>query len=547
MNLSGTNVAIYCRLSREDGNEESQSIQSQKEILTKYVNEQDWNIIDYYIDDGYSGTNFDRPSFQRLLNDIEVGRINIVITKDLSRLGRNYIQTGYYTEEYFPSHNIRYIALNDNFDTLKDENNDFVPFKNIINEWYAKDISKKIRFTLDNKAKNGEPRNTVFPIFGYAYNENFERIPDPETAPIVQFIFKEYAKAGSSVKVARLLTSNKVKLPCYYNAVKYNYNKEKVLSKSEEELYTWEPNNVRDILEKNDYIGTYTTSRSKSQNYKNKKRYDNQDCYVFENRYEPLIDRETFETVQKILHRTRSGTITREENSYKGLVICADCGKPLKFERKRNRNTGEFDSYRYFCNNKSCSSFNHIHKKILNLIVKQELSTLRDVILKQEEGFVDFAEKADSKGRNLNTDVSQDIKAYLKKNAEIDNFIQTLFEQNARGIIPQSTFEVMMTKYSKEKKFVEDQIKDLTKLEQQQLSKSTNEQNANKFVTLLKSIDENQFLDPDVMSQFIYVIKIKAIRLSQRKFNYDVTINYGVVDNLIKEFRTYEENSSNIR
>ena len=174
--MSQNRVAIYCRLSRDDGNvDESQSIQSQKAILTEYAIKNNFVIHDIYIDDGYSGTDFNRPSFLRMLEDIEHNKINIVITKDLSRLGRNYIQTGYYTEDYFPKHNVRYIAINDSFDTEKEETTDFAPFKNIINEWYAKDISKKIRFTLDNKAKNGEAKNTVFPIFGYTYNESYER------------------------------------------------------------------------------------------------------------------------------------------------------------------------------------------------------------------------------------------------------------------------------------------------------------------------------------------------------------------------------------
>ena len=250
-------VAIYCRLSRDDGSvDESQSIQSQKAILTEYAIKHNFEIVDVYVDDGYSGTDFNRPSFLRMLNDIELNRINIVITKDLSRLGRNYIQTGYYTEEYFPKHNVRYIAINDNFDTEKEESNDFAPFKNIINEWYAKDISKKIRFTLDNKAKNGEPRNTVFPIFGYTYNERYERVIDPETAKIVQLIFHKYDELGSSLKVARYLTQNKVKLPCYYNAIKYNYNKDKVLARTEEELTNWKPTAVRSILENIQYTGT---------------------------------------------------------------------------------------------------------------------------------------------------------------------------------------------------------------------------------------------------------------------------------------------------
>ena len=243
-------VAIYCRLSKDDGNEESQSIQSQREILTEYVNKQGWQIVDYYIDDGYSGTNFERPDFKRLISDIEIGLVDLVITKDLSRLGRNYILTGYYTEEFFPNKNIRYIALNDNFDTNREEGNDFVPFKNIINEWYAKDISKKIRFTLDNKAKNGEPRNTVFPIFGYTYNSAFERIPDPETAPIVQLIYRKYVEFGSSVKVSRYLKAQKIKIPRYYNAIKYGYNKKKVLEMTDDQLTDWRPDGIREIIER---------------------------------------------------------------------------------------------------------------------------------------------------------------------------------------------------------------------------------------------------------------------------------------------------------
>ena len=154
-------VGIYCRLSQEDGNDESQSITTQKEILLDYVKKQGWRVVDVYADDGYTGTNFNRPEFNRLIEDIKVGKINLVITKDLSRLGRNYVQTGYYTEEFFPEHNVRYIAIGDNFDSLDESTCDFMPFKNIINEWYAKDISKKIRFTLEGKAKSGEPRNTV--------------------------------------------------------------------------------------------------------------------------------------------------------------------------------------------------------------------------------------------------------------------------------------------------------------------------------------------------------------------------------------------------
>ena len=229
-NISVYRVGIYCRLSQEDGCEESQSISAQKEILSDYVKKQGWEIVDIYADDGYTGTNFLRPQFRRMVEDIERGKINLVITKDLSRLGRNYVQSGYYLEEFFPDHNVRYIALNDNFDSVDEDSFDFMPFKNIINEWYAKDVSKKIRFSLDGKAKNGEPRNTVFPIFGYTYNEFYERVPDPRSAQTVRLIFEKYIEFASTSRVAKYLTSHKIYVPRLYNALKYGYNKAKILS-----------------------------------------------------------------------------------------------------------------------------------------------------------------------------------------------------------------------------------------------------------------------------------------------------------------------------
>lgn len=545
MRLLGTNTAIYCRLSRDDGNvDESQSIQSQKEVLTNYVTEQGWNLIDYYIDDGYSGTDFNRPSFQRLLKDIEAGRINIVVTKDLSRLGRNYIQTGYYTEEYFPSHEVRYIAVNDSFDTFNEDNNDFVPFKNIINEWYAKDISKKIRFTLDNKAKSGEPRNTVFPIFGYAYNENYERIPDPETAPIVKMIFEEYVRLGSSTKVAKLLKEKKIKIPSYYNAVKYGYNKKKVMQYSEEKLITWKPDVIRDILMRNDYLGTYTTARSKSASYKMKKRSENENCYVFENRYEPLIDRDTWEKANKILKRTRAGEIPLEENEYKGLIICADCGRVMKYDRKRNASSNEFNFYRYYCAKKDCKYVNGIQKKHLHTLVKYELLTLKSIILSHKVEFIDFVKKYDEKGRTVETDVGKELKLYKKKNEEVDRYIMQLFEQNVKGIIPQSTFEMMMSKYNKEKKLIEDQIRDLTKIESKQLTEDSNEEKAYILIELLESINEENVLATDIIHSMINYISVSSrpMKNYQRKHDYEVVIMFAVLDTIVKEFvKTYEK------
>ena len=546
MELQNYRTAIYCRLSKEDGNEESQSIQSQKEILTEYVEKQGWNIVDIYIDDGYSGTNFDRPDFKRLLKDIEIGRIDLVITKDLSRLGRNYIQTGFYTEEFFPEHNIRYIALNDGFDTFREEGSDFAPFKNIINEWYAKDISKKIRFTLDNKAKNGEPRNTVFPIFGYNYNEAYERIPDPDTSKIVQLIYRKYVECGSSTKVARFLKSNKIKTPRYYNAVKFGYNKDKVLKMSEDKLIDWTPSGVRDIIERKEYLGYYITAQSKSQNYKNKKRKANKDCYIFENRYAPLIDKETWEIANKLLKRTRSGTIPMEENVFKGLMFCGDCDGLLRFERRKDTKQGYI--YRYFCARKNCAHTNSIPVHNIQQIVKYELLELVKLILNKQDEFIKFSKQVDCKGKFIKTDTEKEINKLVKRNNELDNYIQMLFEKSATGIIPTSTFEMMMNKYKKEKDVVEQEIKELTRMQSKELTAQTNEEKALFFINQLKGINENNVLSTQIIQRVIKKIYVRSrsINGSNRNKDYEISILFANCDDLIKEFKTYEKYSSNL-
>lgn len=539
----GYNVAIYCRLSKEDGNEESQSIQAQKEILTKYVNEQGWNIVDIYADDGYSGTNFDRPLFQKLINDIKYGKVNLVITKDLSRLGRNYIQTGYYTEEFFPENNVRYIALNDNYDTFKEEN-DFAPFKNIINEWYAKDISKKIRFTLDNKAKSGEPRNTVFPIFGYKYNENYERIPDPETAPIVKMIFELYLKYASTGKVVKILKEKKIKLPCYYNAIKYNYNKDKILLLSEEKLNDWKTGNVRDILKKEEYIGTYVTARSKSKSFKLKKRdKHNKDAYYFKNRYEPLISEEVYDKVQSLLKVGKSAQVPLEINAFKNMVICGCCGKLTRIQRWRNKK-GELQQFRYYCYRQECKNKANIYLPTLNTIVKNELMELQKIVLSKENEFVKFAEGFDTKGRIINGNTKNELERYTKRVNELDLILGKLLEQNVAGIIPESTYNTLMDKYLKERNLIEKSIIAMTKDEINSNDLNQYKNNSIELINKLKNISfEN--LDSNIVHEFIECINVKKIEGTKRDI--EVTIYYKKIDPIIKEFIKNENNSSNIR
>lgn len=530
--------AKYLRLSKEDGKAESQSIQTQREMLDKYLKDHGWRAVDEYVDDGYSGTDFDRPNFKRLMADIEMGKINLVIVKDLSRLGRNYIDLGKIMEELFPKYNVRLIAVNDGYDSNDERASDFAPLKNYFNEMYAKDTSRKIRAILNMKAQNGEPRNTVFPIFGYNYNVAFERIPDAETGPIVQMIYKKLIELGSTGLVAKYLTADKVKTPRYYNAIKFNYNKEKVLALPEEKLYTWTCGMVRDIIVREEYLGVYKTAQSSSLSFKLKKRYENKNCYVFENRYEPLIDRNTWDMAQKMIKVAKGSSVHLEENAFKGLIYCADCGKSMRFERRTNNG---FYDYRYFCNKSDCEHTNSLTKSVLETIVVRDLMELKEYILSKESEFLDYAAQFDCKGRDIKTDLEKDIIRMKSRCLEIDKYIEKLFEQNIQGNVPTSTFSMMMAKYKREKDALESDIKILTRRHNAELENPTNQLRAKELVELFKEFDETTVIQSNVVQKLIRKIDVKTRMINGSKHHrvFDMTIQYYSCDNIIKGFLTY--------
>ena len=532
-------VAKYLRLSKEDGKAESQSIQTQREMLDKYIKDRGWRVVDEYVDDGYSGTDFDRPDFKRLISDIEIGKINLVVVKDLSRLGRNYIDLGKIMEELFPKHDIRLIAVNDGYDSIDERASDFAPLKNYFNEMYAKDTSRKIRSILNMKAQNGEPRNTVFPIFGYNYNEAYERIPDPETGPIVQLIYKKVIELGSSGLVAKYLTREKIKTPRYYNAVKFNYNKVKVLSMPESKLYTWTAGMVRDIITREEYLGVYKTAQTSSLSFKLKKRYQNKNCYVFENRYEPLIDRSTWDMAQKMIKEARGSSVQLEDNPFRGIVYCEDCGKKMRLERRPNN--GVLD-YRYYCNKSDCDNPNSITRRVLETIVARDLLELKDYILSKEKEFLEYASKFDCTGRDIKTDIETEIVRLKNKCQEVDMYIEKLFEQNIQGNLPNSTFTTMMSKYKREKDALENEIRILTRKHNAELQNPTNQLRAHELVDFFKTFDETTVIQSNVIQKLIRRIGVRARMANGSKHQriFDLRIQYYSCDNIIKGFLTYE-------
>lgn len=329
-------VGIYIRLSREDEDKtlESESITNQRSLLLQYVKENHYQFIDSYIDDGFSGTHFDRPAFQRMLCDIEQGKINMVITKDLSRLGRDYIGTGNLLEKYFPEHNVRYIAVTDNIDTFLDgTNNDIAPFKAIMNDMYAKDISKKIKTSLRAKQKEGKWVSGRTP-FGYRRDPNNKNrfVIHREQAKIVKRIFEMSLEGFSFYQIALKLTKEKVKTPAQYycfewkSHYRFNYGK-------------WNSKTIRDILVNQMYIGNMVQNKRSKVNYKVKKVLPNapKDYIIVEHTHEPIIEKKVFDEVQKRLPKNVGRIEKKEKHLLDGLLYCKECGHRISITSRRKK------------------------------------------------------------------------------------------------------------------------------------------------------------------------------------------------------------------
>ena len=332
MNNIDYKVGIYIRLSREDEEkekyQESESIGNQRTLLMQYIRQNKLNFISEYVDDGVSGTSFDRPAFNRMIADIESGKINMVVTKDLSRLGRDYIKSGYYTEQYFPEHNVRYIAILDNIDTSLDSaNNDIAPFKSILNEMYAKDTSKKINSVLQAKRSNGEYLGTA--PYGYKKDpENkYHLIIDEEAANVVKLIYEKYLAGFGTMQIADYLSKKKIPIPS-------DYNKRKRGTKSLT-YGLWQQSTVRFILSNEIYTGTVIQGKRKKVSFKSNKfiNLPEEDWVKVENMHEAIISKEDFERAKKVIEATKGSRVVQNDYLFKGLLRCYDC-KRLYWNKK---------------------------------------------------------------------------------------------------------------------------------------------------------------------------------------------------------------------
>lgn len=391
-------AAIYCRLSKDDDQKgESVSIGTQKSMLTDYCDEHGFLVYDIYIDDGYSGTTFDRPAFQRLLTDVDNELVNMVITKDLSRLGRDYIMTGYYSEIYFPDHGVRYIALADNYDSDKLEN-DIAPFKNILNDMYARDISRKIKTAKRQRAKDGLFIASYTP-YGYrkkSDNRNQLEI-DEEAAEVVRLIYDLALGGMGTVNIAKELESRRITNPGSYKHEHGDIKFAEYYEDEPERRFAWTPTTIRTILKDEVYLGNLINLKTEVTNYKTKMRISvpPDEWIVCKDAHEAIISREEYDKVQAIISQHQCPAKFHRNNIFRGLLFCSECGHPLSIAH-RKLTYHEDDSYRcmhHFYHPEACTQTHVIYHKDLHDYVLSEILALAKAMKRRNVhlGIVEYA------------------------------------------------------------------------------------------------------------------------------------------------------------
>ncbi len=459
-------AGLYCRLSRDDGTDsESNSIANQKRLLSQKAKELGFTNIKFYVDDGYTGTNFNRPGFQELLVDIEMGYVTTVIVKDLSRLGRDYVSVGYYTDNYFPEHNIRFIAVNDMVDSDEGEN-EIAPFKNIMNEMYARDISRKIRSSNRIRGNLGEP--LAQPPYGYMKSpENKKKwIIDPDASQVVKSIFRMCIEGKGNEAIAHVLQSNKIYIPmAYWHSKGLNRGGKQMPA----DPYRWSKTTVRKILTQQEYCGDVINFKTYSKNFKNKKRLMNaeENWRIFKDVHEPIIEREVFELVQENLLKVKRRA-PKPENAKKhifsGLIRCGDCGSNMRY----HTNTTNKEIHYFSCGNYvkdtrgDCPTRHYIRSDALEQIVLLELKHLANFLKHDEERLAEILERKSNKDLYEETRyLESELQKALTRQQKVANLYEKLYEDNAEGKVTDEWFTHMSHKYELERTELKGKITDL--------------------------------------------------------------------------------------
>lgn len=445
-------TALYCRLSQDDGLEgDSNSIQNQKNILQKFAEDHHFPNPCFYVDDGFSGGNFQRPAFQQMISDMENGEIGIIITKDLSRLGRNQLHTGLYIEERFPMFGVRYIAINDNVDTDSSESNDLMPFKNLFNEWFIRDTSRKIRAVLKAKAERGERLGTRAP-YGYIKDQNTKKLAvDEEAAAIVRRIFAMCASGNGPSQIARILKKEQVLTPTMYAYTRYGMNHTCL---DTAHPYNWSDSAIANLLENEIYLGNTVNMKYSTKSYKDKRRVEHsrEECLVFKDTHPALITQEVWDIVQRVRKNRRRPTKMEEQNKYSGLVFCADCGSNMVLHRARTMSASynHFTCRTYKKDGESCTG-HYIRECVLDEVVLEDLRRVTAMARERPEEFAAYI------GSKQSAEIQREIRrqekelaAMRKQKAELDAIFKKLYEDSVLSRITTEQFQMLSSSYTEE-------------------------------------------------------------------------------------------------
>lgn len=529
-------VGIYCRLSRDDhnGTLESMSIANQRQVLVDYVTEKGWTLRDCYIDDGYSGTNFDRPDFKRMIHDAEIGKIDCIITKDLSRLGRNYVEAGYYTEEYFIEHDIRFIAINDGIDTMHD-NNDIAAFHHVLNEFYPKQVSKKVKQVKKKSAEQGKFMGSQAP-YGYMKSPEDKHvlIIDEEAAVIVKRLFNEFANGDSARMIADKLNAEGINTPRFYH-----YEKMGRTNPLTEEKNVWGSATITQLLKNQVYIGNMVQGKRQVVSFKTKKMrtVPPENWIVVENTHTPLIEMSLWERVQKRLsnpnkkiRRTKIDTV----GLFSGLVKCSDCGMPLAYMRRqlKEREKGVYRCSRYNNNGITACTSHYIDEEYISAFVLNDIRTYAHLATAQREELAEKLYKALKKSNSSEIgNIKSKIKTTENRLFEINDRIKNLYEDKCLGKIPEDIAINLMRDFTVEKADLE---KSLPELKNKLVNMNETVGSINEWLDMISAYENITELDRETVCGLVESITVFEKDRSTTPVTQEIKIEYRFIKNLLQ-------------
>ncbi len=528
-------TALYERLSRDDEQAgESNSIQNQKKYLEEYARQKGLRNIRHFYDDGYSGTNFNRPGFAALLEEIEAGHVEVLIVKDLSRFGRNYLQVGYYTEILFPKKGVRFIAVNNNVDSATPQDNDFTPFLNIMNEWYAKDTSNKIKAVFKSRMKEGLRCSGSIP-YGYKREPGDKQtlIVDEPAAEVVRKIFRLVCQGVTTTGIAEILTKEKVLIPSAYAALNQPKN---CRHKEIADPYRWNATTIGYILDRQEYLGHTVLGKSICENFKTKQRRaaTPDELMIFPDTHEAIIDQDTWDIARKIRSkkkpRVANGTYSHRLS---GLVYCADCGARMGYISPETKHSGKrYDSDSAFqCGNyrsatNDCVS-HYVKTSVLEAAILRAIQAVSKYVLENEAEFIDQLKAVWNESRSRSAaNGQQELDEAKTRMAELDAKIQQLYDSAISGLLPERQAQRMIQQYDEEQLVLEKRVEEL----QGQIQQEEVEQiDTSRFIALVNRYRDCEELTDTMLYAFIDRVEVHQAtggRTVYRQQNIDIHFNF---------------------